>query len=126
MVTPQRRYNRMAAAILAAGLLAADLIYTHTTPREYESGVAAFEMDGDKASAVDPADLKRNSQDSWSRANGNAAEFVDWSVSWWRGRRLAYTLAGLSVAGSLLCLFLANFELEVAPPKKSSPETAEN
>lgn len=120
-MTPETRYHRMAIGILALGLLAAALVYAHTTPKEYESGVTAFEMDGDHVSAVDPADLKRNSQDTWSKGNAHAAEFVDWAVSWWHGRRLAYTLGVLSIGGALACLFLANFEFEVAPdPREKS------
>jgi hypothetical protein len=122
-MTPETRYHRLAIGILAVGLLAAALVYAHTTSKEYESGVTAFEMDGDHVSAVDPADLKRNSQDSWSRGNAHAAELVDWAVSWWHGRRLAYTLGALSLGGALVCLVLANFEFAVAPPpQKSSPK----
>jgi hypothetical protein len=123
LMDAQKRYHRSGILFLIAGLLAAAVVYTHTTPKEYESGVSAFEMDGDHVSAVDPADLKRNSQDTWSKGNAHAAEFVDWAVSWWHGRRLAYTLAGLSVGGFLACLFLANFEFEVAPAKKNAGQS---
>jgi hypothetical protein len=115
---PQKRYHRLGALILILGLIASVLVYTRTTPKEYEGGTTAFEMNGDHVYAVDPGDLKRNGQDSWAKGNAHAAEFVDWAASWWHGRRLAYTLGFLSVGGALVCLFLAHFEFQVDPPVK--------
>jgi hypothetical protein len=77
-------------------------------------------MDGDKPSAVDPADLKRYQQDTWSRANAATAEGLRWIISWCHGRRLATTLVVLSAGGFLVCCFLANFEFQVAPPPRGT------
>jgi alpha-beta hydrolase superfamily lysophospholipase len=119
VMDPQARYHRLGIIFLVAGLLAAGLVYRNTIPKEYESGLVVFQMDGDKISRVEPTDLKRYNQDTWTKFNMRAAEFILWAGSWCHGRRLAYTLVVLSIGGSLVCLFLAHFEFEVEPPRPS-------
>ena len=117
-MTPEARSQRLGLVILLTGFFAAALVYRHTAPKEFESGAEdtmSFTATR-RTGSIRPSLKPRNGQDNWTKANAKTAEFTLWLASWCHGRRLAYTLAGFSVAGALGCFFLANFEFEVAPP----------
>ncbi len=116
-MSSETRYRRIGFLTLAAGLLAAAVVYRCTTPPGEAPSGMIYRVEDGKTYAVDPADLKKNQQDSWTKANVRTMEFLEWSGTWFHGRRLAYTLAGISFGGFIVCLFLANFEFHVAPPR---------
>ena len=123
-LSSEARYHRIGFITLVTGLLAAAVVYRCTAPREYQPEGMIYRVEDGKTYAVDPSDLKKNQQDSWTKANMRTMEFLEWSGTWFHGRRLAYTLAGISLGGFLVCFFLANFEFHVAPPK-DLPDRAE-
>ncbi len=82
-------------SILAAGLLAATFV----------AGITSSGGD------VSNPDTKRNVYQMevlGGKANILATEIREWVGSLWHGRRLAYTLACVSVGSSLVCLLLAH------------------
>jgi hypothetical protein len=118
-MTSEKRYYRLGAIILLAGLLAATAVYLRTTPAD-DDGV----QDGN-SSMVRPDDSKRYER-QMEQISGKtgvlAAQSMDWFESLWQGRNLAYTLAVLSVGGSLACLFLANFQILGPPSDPTDPK----
>jgi hypothetical protein len=116
-LSPEARYHRIGLVTLIAGLLAAAVVYRCTSPQEYASSLTVYRIEEGNAYPVDPGSLKKNQQDTWTKANLRTMEFLEWSGTWFHGRRLACTLAALSGAGFLVCLFLANFEFRLAPPQ---------
>lgn len=97
----QRAMRFLAAAILACGLSAAAVVFV-TTPSEDENADRLL---------VRNAENSRKYQLELRRIGGKAAvaaaQFDEWFDSLWHGRRLAGTLAVISVAGALLCLLAA-------------------
>jgi hypothetical protein len=85
-----RRAHLVTALILAVGLTAALVIYlTAATPDD---------------SAIDPADSKqylRQMELYGGKANLLAAEIRAWFASLWHGRRLALTVAVVTVAAAV-------------------------
>lgn len=104
--SPRTRYEivmrRIAAVVLAIGLSAAALVFVLAAPE------AADDAPGPYVAAVDNS---KKYQLEVERIGGKAAvvavEFDEWFASLWHGRRLAGTLAALSVAAALLCFLAA-------------------
>jgi hypothetical protein len=96
------RLRKVGAVILVAGLLAAVLVYATAPP-------------------ADPAltsETKRNEYQMemiGGKSNLLATEIREWFAGLWHGRRLAHTLAYLSIGGSLACFFLAHRLEHFAP-----------
>jgi hypothetical protein len=118
----QKRLRRTGIFILAAGLLAAGLVFMRTTPED-ESGAVGYVVEGGSSYAVMPADSKSYNYEM-ERLEGKQgvvmAEFTEWFESLWHGRKLAYTLAVLSIGGFLACFLLAHL-LQLYPPLPDSP-----
>lgn len=110
--TPYRRMmRRVAAIILALGLAAAAGVYLTAADEE---------VNGDRLLVTNAANSRRY-QLELRRIGGQAAvaaaQFDEWFDSLWHGRRLAGTLAVISIAGALLCLLAAH----LPPPKPLKP-----
>ena len=119
--TPLRaRLDRIAFAILAVGLIAAVVVYFAAAPDD-AGPAAGYEINAAGNSyAVGAADSKRyerGMEQMGGKANVLAAQFGDWLGTLWHGRRLAYTLAVVSVSS-----YLALYFLDFAPAPQSSPD----
>ncbi len=94
--------RKIAAAVLAVGLSAAALVFALAPPE------ATDDASGPYVAAVDNSKKYRLELE---RIGGKAAvlavEFDEWFDGLWHGRRLAGTLAVLSVAAALLCFLAA-------------------
>jgi hypothetical protein len=116
--TLPQRLQRMAIFILIAGLLAAALIHAMAAPDDAD-GAIGYEFVGGNSYAIMPGDSRRYDYEL-ERMGGKsavlAAEFTQWFGSLWRGRKLAGTLAILSVGSSLGCFFLAHLLKHSPPP----------
>jgi hypothetical protein len=102
----QARFRLIGFCILIAGLLAAAVINWRAAP------------DDRSADAILSGASKRYEYEMeriGGKSNVVAAELRDWFGSLWHGRRLAHTLAFLSVGGSLACFLLAHL-LSYPPP----------
>jgi hypothetical protein len=105
--TLQKRFRLIGVCILVAGLLAAGVINRRAAP------------DDGSSDAIMSGETKRYEYEMeriGGKSNVLAAEFRDWFGSLWHGRRLARTLAFLSVGGSLACFFLAHLLTYPPPP----------
>jgi hypothetical protein len=101
------RLRKSGAVILAAGLLAAAVV-----------GITAAPVD-----EVAVADSKRYEYEMefiGGKSNLFAAEVNEWFAGLWHGMGLAHMLAFVSVAGSLMCFFLAH-RLKHHGPRASAP-----
>jgi hypothetical protein len=96
---------------LGAGLLAAALVYRRTSPvPEPGENVIGYEVGSGYSYPITSGATKHyNLQMEQIGGKGNvvAADFRAWCASLWRGRRLAYTLAVISIGAGLACFFLA-------------------
>lgn len=106
--TPYRGVMRfIAGAILALGLSAAAVVFV-TSPADEESSGRV---------QLTTAENSRKYQLELRRIGGKAAvaaaQFDEWFDSLWHGRRLAGTLAIISIAGALICLAAGR----LPPPK---------
>jgi hypothetical protein len=104
--TLQTRFRLLGIFILVAGLFAAALFNRSAVP------------DDGSAYAIMPGDTKRYEYEMeriGGKSNVLATELREWFGSLWHGKRLAYTLAFLSIGGSLACFFIAN-QLTHFPP----------
>ena len=105
--TLQARFRLIGVCILVAGLLAAALINWRAAP------------DDESSDAILSGESKRYEYEMeriGGKSNVLAAEFREWFVSLWHGRRLAHTLVFLSVGGSLACFVLAHLLTYPPPP----------
>jgi hypothetical protein len=91
----QARLRVIGLCILAAGLLAATF-------------VAGMTASGDDVSGADTKRYEYQMEVLGGKANLLATEIREWLGSLWHGRRLAYTIACLSVGSSLGCFFVAH------------------
>ena len=98
-----KRFRLVGAFILAAGLLAAVVVY-RTRPSDEE---------GDLPTKRDIYQLERIG----GKANVVASELTTWFVSLWQGRKLAYTLGWLSIGGFAVCFLLADLLADAPPPE---------
>ena len=112
----QRQLRLLGIFILTAGLLAAIGIRLRAAP---DDGAA----DVFRAGTLLSGNAKRYENEMKSiggQSNVMAAEFRDWFASLWHGRRLASTVAFLTVGGSLACFLLAQLLNESPAPENQS------
>ncbi len=97
------------AIVLAVGLLAAIGIYVTAT--DEITSLQGYEISGGTVRAI-TADSSRRYRHELERNGGKMAvlmdDFLRWFGGLWHGRQLAYTLAFLAMAVSLLCFWLAD------------------
>lgn len=103
-MTSSRRKRAYLASVLLLllGLCAAAVIYA-TTEGDSDGAVGYEVIDG-TAYPVAPADSKayqRELERFGGKANVLAAEFTRWFAALWRGRRLAFSVAFLTIVASL-------------------------
>ena len=104
---PQARVRVVTRAILVLGFAAAVVIYLTAQPPP------------GNALGYDPMDTKRYVHDLevyGGKANVLAAEFRDWFDSLWHGKRLAFTVAALS----MIAAFAVKFFATPLPPDPSA------
>ena len=105
----QKRLYLIGALVLALGLGSAALIYANA---DYDADVASgYDMVNGVAYPISAKDSKAFQRDV--RLYGGkfallSDELSDWFGSLWRGRRLAFTVAALSVLVSAGLVFVAN------------------
>jgi hypothetical protein len=104
-----RSYRRAGIAILAAGLAAAAVAYVRASAAAPEADPYLIAPDQTKVYDLQMERLG-------GQANVMGAEFQQWLGSLWHGRRLAGTLAVLSVAGCLGCFYLGDLLSVPLPP----------
>jgi hypothetical protein len=94
----ERLMRRIAAAILALGLCAAAAVFVLAAPEPDEdyAGVYVLSIQNSKKYQLE---LQRIG----GKSAVLAAEFSEWFDSLWHGRRLAATIAVLSVVASGVC-----------------------
>lgn len=112
--TLQTRFRIAGVLILAAGLLAAAVI-----DRRAASPDPSAEAISQEFTKRYEADMERMG----GKSNLAAAEFREWFGSLWHGKRLARTVAVLSIGGGLACFAIAHL-LEY-PPAPSEPPAVE-
>jgi len=98
-----QRLYLIAAAVLAAGALAAALIVFFAPPDPDMSYLT------DGADFPVPKDVNRQYQFQIERISGKegllAAQFNDWFTGLWQGRQLGYTVFCIAAVVALVCLF---------------------
>jgi hypothetical protein len=96
--------------VLLLGLCAAAAIYL--TARDDAHGAVGYEVINGVAYPVAPADSKayqRELERFGGKANVLAAEITHWFADLWQGRRLAYSVAFLSLLASLALYLYAKY-----------------
>ena len=109
--TRQRRLRRLGILILLAGLAAAAMVYRRAASddeaeRLFQAGTLV---------SGNARRYENEMKNVGGQSNVLAAELRDWFGSFWHGRKLAGTLAVLSLGGSLVCFLLAHL-MPFAPP----------
>ncbi len=98
-----QRLYLIAAAVLAAGLVAAAVIVYFAPPDPDMSYLT------DGADFPVPKDVSRQYQFQIERIGGQegllAAQFNDWFTSLWQGRQLGYTVFCIAAIIALICAF---------------------
>jgi len=97
-----RRMRGIGVAVLALGLCAAAAVFALAPAEE-----AGDDAGGYAASINESKQYQLAMERIGGKAVVLAAAINDWFDSLWHGRRLAFTLATLSVAVSSLCFLLA-------------------
>jgi hypothetical protein len=114
----RKRLLRTGVWILVVGLLAASAAYFKAGSAG-DSGALGYEIVNGQSYPISPGDSKsyeRQMELIGGKSGVLASEFSDWFAGLWHGRRLAYTLAALSVASSLICFFLSQHLVILPPP----------
>jgi hypothetical protein len=106
----QKHLNLLGVILLSVGLVAAGWICWDLYQAPDAPPVVAEQLGTGSSHPI--AAGRSSHPDSQSKKLGDevsdeTAEFTAWFGSLWQGRRLAYTLAVLSLGGCLLCFFLA-------------------
>jgi len=117
-----RRLRLLGILILAGGLPAAALTYMRTSPGP-GTGAIGYVVEGGVSYPITPETSKRYNYEMESMEGKEGvlfAESLDWFESLWHGRRLATTLAVLSLSGSAACFLLFRLLL-VFHPLPSEP-----
>jgi hypothetical protein len=110
---------RIAAGVIAVvGLLAAVTIYATASDVASANGVR-FDFVNGQPFVIKPQESAHD-QRELQRLGGTAAvmtlRFSRWFDSLWRGRRLAYTVATLSIVVALGCWYVAGLMAEDVDP----------
>jgi len=108
-VTPQK-INRVSFLLLLLGFGSALVIYLT---------VASASVDPLVGDPLDTKKYRRELEYYGGKANVLSAEFMDWFAGLWHGRPLAFTIATLTVAGTLAFRFVAT------PPPDDSGDSGE-
>ena len=108
MATP-RQLRGIGKIILAVGLAAAIIIYV----------AQPFVHDGGGEYSPTKRDLYEIEKIG-GKSTVLGVEFNSWFSSLWHGRRLAYTVAFLSIAGFVACLWLADFLTDSPAPDRET------
>ena len=111
-MTIRTRFQLVGIFILAQGLLAATLAFVRAAPDDESNLVIGYESMGGQSFPITTKNSKRYqaaSEQFFGKAGGQIAELREWLGSLWHGRRLAYTLAVLSIASCATCFYLADF-----------------
>lgn len=113
-----RSWLRVAGTlVLLAGFSVAGWIFFHAA--DERSDVIAYEMVDGLPLPITTADSKAYRREL-ERFGGKASLVLDdlsrWYSGLWRGKRLAFTLAALTIALGVFCFWLA--DREQAPPSK--------
>ncbi|HEY1849018.1 MAG TPA: hypothetical protein VGG37_07420 [Opitutaceae bacterium] len=103
----QVRFYVAGIAVLVLGTLA--------SVWAYRSAVVDDMADELEADALQGRNAQGQLEYIGGKSNVLAADIQEWFVGLWHGRHLAYTLAVLSIAGALLCFYIA-FALPDLPP----------
>jgi hypothetical protein len=111
----QRRLRLLGIGVLATGLLATVVVRQRAPP---DDGAAYLFKSGTLLSG-NAKRYENEMKGLGGQSNVMAAEFREWFDSLWHGRRLATTLAVLSVGSALACLLLAQL-LNYPPPPDNS------
>lgn len=104
--------------ILAGGLLSAGLVFWKNPPQAYGDATGYY-LAGGKVYPIKNTDSKAYEL-QMENIGGKADVIATAITDWWHGRKLAYTLAALSLAGFLLCFSLAHLQAHV-PPSDHDP-----
>ncbi len=111
----QMRLRLAGAGILMAGMAAAAFVYRSAVP-DYDSAYVRM-LNNTKKNEYEMEVVG-------GKANVFAADVRDWFGSLWHGKRLAHTLAFLSVGGSFACFFVAH-RLNYSPPLETPSKPRE-
>jgi hypothetical protein len=106
----QVRLRTAGVIILAAGLAGAGTIYVETAPSAGPSGLG-YATTGQYSTTYMPGETKQSqAQDEIVQGKGGMmfTDAREWFMSLWHGRRLAGTVAVLSIFAFLVCLFMAH------------------
>jgi len=114
----QGRLRRAGIGILVGGILAAAVIYRRAPASE---DWADYLVDSGTMLSGNYKQYQNQMKQIGGQSNVIAADFSTWFASLWQGRRLAYTVAVLSLGGSLTCFLLAHL-LGFPPPPESGSD----
>ena len=120
--TVRQRLLRIGVWILVVGLLAASAAY-FKAGSDGDSSALGYEIVNGQSYPIAPGDSKsyeRQMELIGGKSGVLASEFSEWFARLWHGRRLAYTLAALSVGSSLICFFLSQHLVILPPPDGQS------
>ena len=105
--SPQSRLHLASVVILIVGLLAAALIYVMAS-KKADADRGDDQIVGGQAYRLDDS---ARQQQQLERLGGKAAvytvAFNQWFSSLWEGKRLAYTVAALTVVVAFGCYYIA-------------------
>ena len=108
MIAP-KHLRRTGTVVMVTGVIAAVAIYV----------AQSFSSDREGAYSPTKRDLYEIEK-MGGKATVLGVEFNSWFGGLWHGRRLAYTVGFLSVAGYVACLWLADFFTDPPPPDGGS------
>jgi hypothetical protein len=117
-MTAAKRFRTIGMVILISGLVAAIVIFGCARPSD-DSEL----LSGERYTKRDLLELEKMGGQSYVLFTG----FNDWFVSLWHGRRLAYTIGVLSIAGFVSCRWFADLiEDEPASDDRVQPANDRN
>jgi len=121
----QKRVRLLGLGILVSGLLIAASIYMHAALDDEATATTPGADRGQFQHTFAPAQTKKSdlAMESFTGKEGVLGnEITEWYKSLGHGRRLAYTVAVISLAGFLTCLFIAHPHLaeQEAPAEPAS------
>jgi hypothetical protein len=108
--TIQIRLYLAGAVILVGGLVSAAWIYLAATNDTNKSEIVGYEFVNGQKYAIRKSDSKRYQHEMerlGGKFNVDLDEFNEWLSGLWHGKRLAYTIAILSLVAALACYWIA-------------------